>query len=50
MTQRDGLTGVKIEYTDAVIALLTRDGYDQRFGARPMQRAIERLVVRPLAR
>ena len=50
MTQREGLAGVEIEYTDQVIALLMREGYDQRFGARPLQRAIERLVVTPLAR
>jgi len=50
MAQREGLAGARIEYTDAVIALLMREGYDQRFGARPLQRAIERLVVTPLAR
>ena len=36
-TQREGLSGVEIEYTDEVIALLMREGYDQRFGARPLQ-------------
>jgi len=50
MTQREGLAGAQIEYTDQVIALLMREGYDQRFGARPLQRAIERLVVTALAR
>ena len=36
-TQREGLSGVEIEYPDEVIALLMREGYDQRFGARPLQ-------------
>jgi ATP-dependent Clp protease ATP-binding subunit ClpC len=29
---------------------LSSIGYDARFGARPLQRAIERVVVSPLAR
>jgi ATP-dependent Clp protease ATP-binding subunit ClpC len=33
-----------------VIEHLKTAGFDQRYGARPLQRAIERLVVAPLAR
>jgi ATP-dependent Clp protease ATP-binding subunit ClpA len=29
---------------------LIREGFDARFGARPLKRAIERLVANPLAR
>ncbi|MEM6646702.1 MAG: ATP-dependent Clp protease ATP-binding subunit [Bacteroidota bacterium] len=36
--------------TDEAYALLVRDGYDIRYGARAMQRTFDRLVTQPLAR
>jgi ATP-dependent Clp protease ATP-binding subunit ClpC len=49
---REGLTaqGVKLVWSDDVPALIAKAGYDRRFGARPLQRALEQLVTTPLAR
>ncbi len=41
---------VTLEATDAAKDLLAREGYDPAYGARPLKRAIARLVVDPLAR
>ncbi|MGV3663911.1 MAG: AAA family ATPase [Prosthecobacter sp.] len=51
LTQREGLlgAGLKLRWSDELLEKLTLDGYDHRFGARPLQRALERLVVTPLA-
>jgi ATP-dependent Clp protease ATP-binding subunit ClpB len=35
--------------TDAAKELLAREGFDTAFGARPLKRAIQRLVIDPLA-
>ncbi|MGH9326356.1 MAG: ATP-dependent chaperone ClpB [Terriglobia bacterium] len=40
---------VHIELTDKARELLFREGYDPQFGARPLKRAIQRLVQNPLA-
>ncbi|HKS81914.1 MAG TPA: ATP-dependent chaperone ClpB [Candidatus Acidoferrales bacterium] len=40
---------VKVELTAAAKALLFREGYDPSYGARPMKRAIQRLIQDPLA-
>ena len=40
---------IKLEVTDAAKDLLIADGYDPQFGARPMKRAIQRLIQDPLA-
>ena len=42
--------GIEVSFSDEVKELLIREGFDQRFGARPLKRAIERLVANPLAR
>jgi ATP-dependent Clp protease ATP-binding subunit ClpC len=49
---REGLSsaGHQIAWSEQLVAMIAREGYDHRFGARPLQRAIERLVVTPLAR
>lgn len=39
-----------IELTDAAYALLMREGFDPHFGAREMERTIERLLVQPLGK
>ncbi len=51
LAQREGLLahGLSLSWTDALVELLMREGYDRRFGARPLQRELERAVVRPLA-
>ena len=33
-----------------MIDLLVQNGFDRRYGARPLQRALEQLIVTPLAR
>lgn len=52
LSEREGLaaTGVKLVWDAALLEKLVVDGYDHRFGARPLQRALERLVVTPLAK
>ncbi len=41
---------IALEPSDAALDLLAREGYDPEFGARPLKRAIQRLVQDPLAR
>jgi ATP-dependent Clp protease ATP-binding subunit ClpB len=40
---------ITLEVTPEAKALLARDGYDPAYGARPLKRAIQRLVQNPLA-
>jgi ATP-dependent Clp protease ATP-binding subunit ClpB len=40
---------ITIKLTSAAKTLLLRDGYDPAYGARPMKRAIQRLIQDPLA-
>ena len=51
MASREGLlaSGIRLDWTQQLIDRLVREGYDHQFGARPLQRAIERLVVTALA-
>ena len=54
--QIDGLirmlaqNGVKLSLTDAAIDLLADEGYDPDFGARPVKRAIQRLLLNDLSK
>jgi ATP-dependent Clp protease ATP-binding subunit ClpB len=41
---------ISLELTDAAKELLFTEGYDPNFGARPLKRAIQKLVQDPLAR
>ncbi len=41
--------GVNVEFTEAAKELLVEEGYDPQFGARPLRRAIQRLVENPLS-
>ena len=52
LRQREGLEryGRKITWTSRLLDHLSHDGFDAKLGARPLQRAIESLVVAPLAR
>jgi len=49
---RDGITrrNLLVEIEDAVIDRVLQEGYSPLYGARPLKRAIERLVVSPMAR
>ena len=40
---------ISLELTDEARALIVQDGYDPAYGARPLKRAIQRLVADPLA-
>ena len=42
--------GIHLETTDAAISYLAHEGYDPDFGARPVQRAIQHLVLNDLSR
>jgi ATP-dependent Clp protease ATP-binding subunit ClpC len=49
---REGLAehGVNVRWTDRLVEHLAKVGFDARYGARPLQRTIEREVVAPLAK
>ncbi|MFW6330653.1 MAG: ATP-dependent chaperone ClpB [Gemmatimonadota bacterium] len=40
---------IELELTDAAKQLVARTGYDPAFGARPLKRAVQRLIQNPLA-
>ena len=42
--------GIHLETTDAAISYLAHEGYDPDFGARPVKRAIQHLVLNDLSR
>ena len=42
--------GISLELTDAAKGVPAEDGYDPSFGARPLKRAIQRLIQDPLAK
>ena len=42
--------GITLSLTDSAIDLLTREGYDPEFGARPVKRAIQRLLLNDLSK
>lgn len=52
IARREGLVrgGVSVRWSGALVDHLAAIGFDARYGARPLQRAIEREVVAPLAR
>ena len=52
IADRDGIRSRKLtfEFTEALVAHLALTGFDEKYGARPLQREIERQVVAPLAR
>ena len=41
--------GLKLELTPAAVEVVLAEGYDPSYGARPMRRAIQRLIQDPLA-
>lgn len=46
---RLGSLDLHLELSDAAYALLMEEGYDTRYGAREMERAIDRMLTRPLS-
>jgi ATP-dependent Clp protease ATP-binding subunit ClpB len=42
--------GIHLETTEAAINYLAKEGYDPDFGARPVKRAIQQLVLNDLSR
>ncbi|MCX7420992.1 MAG: AAA family ATPase [Planctomycetia bacterium] len=52
IASREGLKkpNLRLSWSREVVAHLARTGFDARYGARPLQRAIESQVVTPLAR
>ncbi len=50
--QRSGIRrrALAVEVDPAVVSLLVREGYSPHFGARPLKRTVERLVLLPVAR
>ncbi len=42
--------GLKLEWSGEMVEQLIKAGFDQRYGARPLQRTIETLVVAPIAK
>jgi ATP-dependent Clp protease ATP-binding subunit ClpC len=51
LAKRDGLvkSGLRLTWSEAVVEHLGTIGYDARYGARPLHRAIERHVIAPLS-
>src|SRR5439155_1552039 len=49
LEERLGERGIRIELTDAAKEFLAEAGWDPTYGARPLKRAIQRLVENPLA-
>ncbi len=41
--------GIKLEISEEVKDLLAKEGYDPLFGARPLRRAVQRLIENPLS-
>ncbi len=52
ISKREGLkkAKIKLSWTDKAVSFLSQKGFDSRYGARPLQRTIERLVVAPLSK
>ena len=49
-TREELRMGIRLETTDAAISYLAEEGYDPDFGARPVKRAIQNLVLNDLSR
>ncbi len=50
LRKRLGERGIKLELSDEAKTVVGEEGYDPTFGARPLKRAIQKLVQDPLAR
>ena len=43
-------SGIELQATEAAVKLLAGAGYDPEFGARPVKRAIQNMVLNPLSK
>ncbi|MBC7798159.1 MAG: ATP-dependent Clp protease ATP-binding subunit [Pyrinomonadaceae bacterium] len=52
IAKREGLnsSGITLVWTNEIVEMLATKGFDKRYGARPLQRTIETLIVAPLAK
>jgi ATP-dependent Clp protease ATP-binding subunit ClpC len=52
IAEREGLkrAAIRLSWSDRLVTHLAKAGFDPKYGARPLQRTIETLVVAPLAR
>ena len=52
ISAREGLAArnIQLSWTEQLVNHIAEKGFDHRFGARPLQRAVEKLLVTPLAR
>ena len=41
--------GIDIEFNDDVIKLVLDEGYDSKLGARPLSRAVDKLIKKPIS-
>jgi len=42
--------GIDLQFTDTAVTLISEEGYDPQFGARPVKRVIQRQVLNPLSK
>jgi len=42
--------GIELRVTDDAVRYIAKEGYDPQFGARPVKRALQRLVLNSLSR
>jgi ATP-dependent Clp protease ATP-binding subunit ClpA len=52
LEKREGFLkrGIKLEFKGNLIDYIVEEGFDRNYGARPLKRAIERIVVSELAK
>ncbi len=50
--KREGIQNrqLQLEYTEDLIKHIARIGFDERYGARPLQKAVEQSIIAPLAK
>ena len=41
--------GILLEFTPRAIEFIVKEGYDPQYGARPLKRAIQKLLLNPLS-
>jgi ATP-dependent Clp protease ATP-binding subunit ClpB len=42
--------GIELQFTDAAVDMISEEGYDPQFGARPVKRVIQRHLLNPLSK
>ena len=43
-------TGIRLEFSDYALDYLSENGFDPQFGARPLKRLIQKMIVNPLSK